>query len=181
MKKFILYSSGLTLLTLVFGLLTVYGFFDVSSGKTQLIGNVAATKTEVDIHNNIVDTIHNIGLQAKKSLETTQALTPETSMIDDLKAKVDKIRKTRESLEQYMERNTFKRNKQTIQQLFKTTYLPTLIQYEYSYRKFFSYASSKAINQKSLDAFSQTISDRFLEYQQAHNIMVEELNRVRRY
>lgn len=180
MKKFIFYGTGLTLATLIFGLLTVYGFFDISDGKTQLIGSISPIRTEVDIHNNIVDTIHRIGLQAKKSEETMRSITPETS-IDELKTIINTLQEKRESLEKQIEGNAFERNKQTIQQLFNATYLPTLIQYERGYRKFFSYASSKALDQKSLETFKKTINSRFAEYQQAHNILVDELNRVRRY
>ncbi|MBD3156477.1 hypothetical protein GF369_01485 [Candidatus Peregrinibacteria bacterium] len=180
MKKFLLYSTGLTIITLTIGILTVFGFFDVSDGQTNLIGNIAPTTTEVDVHNHIVDSIHRIGLRAKDAQETMQSLTPQTP-IDELQIIVDSMVQTQKDLDQYIESHTFKRNKQTIQHLCNTTYFPALIQYEYGYRKFFSFASSKALDQKKLDTFKQTITNRFAEYQQAHNMLVDELNRVRRY
>lgn len=180
MKKFLLYSTGLTLITLAVGILAIFGFFDVSEGQTNLIGSIAPTTTEVDVHNHIVDTIHRIGLRAKHSQEIMQSLEPQAS-IEELQEIVDSMAKTRKALKQYMDNHTFKRNKQTIQHLCNTTYFPALIQYEYGYQKFFSFASSKALDQKTVDAFKQTINSRFAEYQQAHNMLVDELNRVRRY
>lgn len=180
MKKFLIYSAGLTAIILVFGVLSVYGFFDLSNGQAQLIGPSKPIKTEVDIHNQIVDNVHSIGINIRELNSTFNEFEADSD-INTLKKEVQIIEQKRKSLEDYIAKNAFKRNKQTIEETFENQYLPTVISFENKYKKLFAYTSAKPLDDTSLQSFKNSSSKALNNYIEAHNIFVEELNRVRRY
>jgi cupin superfamily acireductone dioxygenase involved in methionine salvage len=180
MKKFLVYSSGVTAFAIVFGILSVYGFFDISDGRAQLIGPSRTIQTEVDIHNQIVDNVHSIGINMRE-LNGTFSEFETTSDINILKEQVKLIESKRKSLEDHVKKNSFKRNKQTIEDTFAKQYLPTVISYENNFNKLFAYTSAKPLDEISLNSFKASAEKTLSNYTQAHNLFVDELNRVRRY
>lgn len=167
-------------MVVVFGILTVYGFFNLSDGKAQLIGSSKVVNTEVDVHNHIVDYVHSIGVGIRdlnillRDFETT-------SDIDLLKEEIDKFIPKTKSLEKYMAKNSFKRNKQIIEETFSQQYLPAVTTYENTFKKLFAYTSAKPLDETSLNSFKNSTEKAFNNYMEVHNTFVEELNRVRRY
>lgn len=180
MKKFLIYSFGITVIAILFGVLSVYGFFDISDGKAQLIGTSKLTITDVDIHNQIVTHTHSIGLDIRDLNEIFQSFQTDSD-VNILKEKIDTIEQQKKLLEDYMARNSFRRNKQKIEDTFSEKYIPSVSKYENTYKKIFSYASTKPFDETSLNSFKDSANRAFQNYINAHNTFVDELNRVRRY
>lgn len=170
MKKFLIYSSGLTAIVLVFGILSVFGFFDLSDGKAQLIGPSKVMNTEVDIHNKIVDNVHEIGNMARDLNEKFKTFDL-SSDINSLKTDVEKISQNKKSLEDTMKKSS----------IFNEEYLPAVAAYENSYKKLFAYTGAKPLDEAVLNSFKNSAQKAFEQYVNAHNSFVDELNRVRRY
>jgi hypothetical protein len=180
MKKFFIYSSGLTAIVLVFGILTVYGFFNVSDGKAQLIGPSKTSNTQVDVHNQIVNSIHSIGTNARDLNETFKNFQT-TSDIKIIKDQLEKISQREKSLEENMNKNSLQNNRQAIGTIFKEKYLPAVKSYEGSYEKLLAYTSAKPLDETSLGSFKESANKSYQNYIEAHNAFVDELNRLRRY
>lgn len=180
MKKFLIYSAGLTAIAIVFGILSVYGFFDLSDGQAQLIGPSTPIKTEVEIHNEVVDKVHLIGINIKELNETFSEFQTDSD-VDILKEQIQILEQRRKSLEDHINKNAFKRNKQAIEDIFAEQYLPTVEKFENNYKKLFAYTSEKPLDDISLQSFKNSSWKALNNYIEAHNIFVEELNRVRRY
>ena len=180
MKKFLIYSSGLTAIVLVFGILTVYGFFDLSDGRAQLIGPSKPINTEVAVHNQIVNGVHSIGNNVRDLSEIFRDFQT-TSDIQIIKDQLDKISQRKNSLEDQMNTSSLKRGRQTIEDVFNEKYLPAVTAYENSYKKLFAYMEAKPLDETSLSSFKETAEQSYQNYIQAHNAFVDELNRFRRY
>jgi len=180
MKKFLTYSFGITILAIIFGVLSVYGFFDVSDGQANLIGSSRTINTGVGIHNHIVDVVGEIGVDARDlnnffiSFETTSDVTILTEKVDSLLQK-------KTILKGCMQRAEFRHNKEKIENVFYQKYLPALKSYCNSFKRVLQYSATKPFDDRSLNSFKQTSVKFFNQYQNAHNLLVEELNRARRY
>ncbi|MBA4336369.1 hypothetical protein C0416_01160 [bacterium] len=179
MKKFLIYSSGLTAIVLVFGILTVYGFFDISDGKAQLIGPSKVENTQVEAHNQIVNGVHSVGNNARDLNEIFKNFQT-TSDIQTIKDQLDKISQKKSSLEDHINKSALK-NRQAIEDIFNEKYLPAVTAYENSYKKLFAYMEAKPLDETSLGSFKEASQKAFAEYTEAHNTFVDELNRFRRY
>ncbi|MCD6109197.1 hypothetical protein J7J83_00320 [bacterium] len=180
MKKFIIYISGLTVLVLILGVLIVYGFFDVSGGKAQLIGSSKITNIGLDIHNHIVETVNEIGIGTRDLNDLFADFNLESD-IGILEEKVNNISHEIELIKNYMNKNQFRRNKEKIEETFNTDYIIKLINYENAYKRVLAYAKENAFDDISLNSFKKTCQKVFDDYREAHNLFTDQLNRVRRY
>lgn len=158
----------------------MYGIFDISDGQAQLIGPSKAVKSEVYIHNQIVNYVHDIGISTRDTNNLLNSLGTDLD-INILKEEISKLSQEKKSLIDYMGQNSFKRNKQIIEETFENQYLPTVKSYENTYRKLFAYTTAKPLDEISLNSFKEESQKAFEAYTNAHNTFVDELNRVRRY
>ena len=106
MKKFLLYSSIFTVIILVLGILFVYGVFDISQGRSQLIGSLHGV-TEMDMHNQVVEYAHDIGISTTDGWNQFNSLEPESDLYNFKKAVTD-TQKRKDDLSDYIENHSFR-------------------------------------------------------------------------
>jgi hypothetical protein len=135
MKKILLYSFGGTFLTMIVGGLFVMGVFNFSTGAANLIGAEVGLhgSSEIDIHNQIVRDIHDIGNKTKEiiaMIEVEGDITDEAA-ITALAAAGQDIQNKLKDLTALFEGNSFKIDKQVVKDTFLNDYKPAVEELSY--------------------------------------------------
>jgi hypothetical protein len=126
MKKFLLYSGSITGITLLFGILFVYGVFDFSEGKSQLIGDAQTSSYETNLHNNIVEYTHNLGnlmMDAQAAINSFQ----DGDDLEPFKQKFEQIKLENDSLDSLMSNSAFEHKQESIRTEYFEKYRPALV------------------------------------------------------
>ena len=168
MKKFLLYLSATTGIVLVTGVLFVFGVFDFSDGKAQLIGPAHSAADDAELHNRVVDLVHTIGISTQEAVDILNGLKEEDD-ISTFSVKVDEIAAKRENLVMIFGQNTFIKNRVAIKDAFNTNYLPSLDAWIEAGQK------AKESREK------ESLMNLQAEFIKAHNEYVDVLNNERKY
>ncbi|MBN1494361.1 hypothetical protein JW911_01340 [Candidatus Peregrinibacteria bacterium] len=135
MKKILLYSLGVTLLTMVVSALFVFGVINFSSGTTNLIGAGIGLhgSHELEIHNQIVEDIHFIGNKIKwlySAINVEGDITDEAIITSFITAG-EGLQEKLNNLTALFNGNTYTNDKQIIEDTFKNDYKPALEELSY--------------------------------------------------
>jgi hypothetical protein len=109
MKKWFIYISALTVVTLLAGVLFVYGAFDFSFNRAHLIGGTTRESVEKNLHDRVVIYLHDIGNQFQE-LSTFDI----TSNLDEANRKNNTLKENQARLNEFFNTNTFTKRQQPI-------------------------------------------------------------------
>lgn len=179
MKKFLFYSTIFTVLVLVFGILFIYGVFDVSQGQSRLIGSLHAS-SEMDVHNQIVEYVHDIGISTSDGWNNFNSLTPESDLTAFRKAISDTKRK-KDDLSKYIEAHTFSKKGMEIKNTFNESYQPALEKWLNSFSKTNAFFEEQPVTEENVNSFKGMLSNAHQAFIEAHNAYTEVLNSTRKY
>lgn len=179
MKKLFLYSIGITGVIVVFGLLFVFGIFDFSSGKSELIG-ASESNSEIDIHNKIVEYVHDVGNITNEITDIFNELS-QGADISNFNQKADGIVLKKKEFVNFMDINMYIIGRGEIKEEFNNNYLPALEKCINAFLKAKAYFEAKPVTEENLGMFKGSIENAYNAYIEAHNSYTEVLNSKRKY
>ncbi len=169
MKKFLLYSLVITMFVVVMGTMFIFGIFDIRDGSVNLIGYNTQVNP-VDMHNEIVDSLHTIALNSQNAHDLYFELN-ESSDLNDLEKTVniieDKMFKLKKLVLQYGDEVMIDGHK---------IYGNTLEKLVNNYLKSLTFFSQKGLLQENIDSFKNSLEFGQNELNTAHNTFTEILN-----
>lgn len=177
MKKLVLYSLGFTGFILVIGLLFIYGVFNFSEGKAELIQTMHSSH-EMNLHNSIVENVHDIGNLMTESFDINNAF--------EIKANVEKINAKKDNLNLIVENGEFITKQEQLKTSFYNVYKPALEAWTDKATKTIEEMTTEGVEQppnaetmKSI--FKNAVQAEYQLYIEAHNEFTEILNKARKY
>lgn len=192
MKKFILYSSVVTGITLIVGILFIYGVFDFNEGKSQLIGSLyASASNQLNLHNRIVNNVHGIGILTDEANKTLQSF-EECADFAPFASIVDTVSSNKEALDTLFEMNSFNRGRKDIAAGYEETYKPALENWLIACKKMIpkepppveegeELVEIPPPTAEEIQSYKDTLSAIQQMYVGAHNEYVDVLNKERQY
>jgi len=175
MKKFLSYSIIATIFIVVFGVMFIFGFFDLKLGQLNLVGSSEITFDPVKVHNEIVEQVHDVAMYTKQTRDLYHSLTPENNF-ETLKKELEIIEDNKDELEKIVNNQQFADQQYDTLELFNKEYQPTLEEWLNTYLKAVTYFEEKEFTQESIDSFHGVINIAEKEFGTAHNNLVDELN-----
>ncbi len=200
MKKFLIYSSSITGITVLFGILFVYGVFDFSEGKSQLIGPAHLSSYEIDLHNDIVEHAHGLGnliMEAQATIDTLE----NGGDIGFFKQQFEQIKKESDLFDFLMQDSAFEHKQEAIKTKYFEIYRPALVSWINGAAKIIDAytapeqepptekdkAEEPAIEGEvepqpiDLPALKETLKNSYNQFIEAHNEYIDVLNKRRKY
>lgn len=180
MRKFLLYSSAFTVLIVIIGIIVIFDVFDFSRGKSQLIGSSYNTDNQIETHNKIVGYVHNIGNTIKNihsvyyNMQTSADLAFFVESIENLKNQ-------RKTFENYMQQIYSQNIEKDIKNTFNKDYLPAVKDFENQCFNASVFFKQQGFSDKHRKLFESTLSQKYFEFIEKHNLYSSTLNKNRRY
>lgn len=194
MKKFLIYSGALTGITIIFGILFVYGIFDFSEGKSQLIGPVHSASSETDLHNKIVEYTHNIG-NLMMEAQTTISVFGDGGDLSIFKQQFEQIKRENDLMDSLMQNTVFEKKQEALQTEYLEKYRPALVSWINGAAEIINAYTPPAQEEPAdagqepatrqpapnLPTLKETLNASYNQFIEAHNEYVDELNKSRKY
>ncbi|MFC1655478.1 hypothetical protein ACFL3C_01285 [Patescibacteria group bacterium] len=203
MKKFLIYSSSITGATIILGILFVYGVFDFTEGKSQLIGPTHLSSYEMDLHNDIVEYTHGLGNLMMDTQATIGAF-EDGGDLGPFNQKFEQIKRENDLLDSLMQNSVFESEQEAIQTEYFETYRPALVSWINSAAEIIkAYAPPEEVVPEeqiavegeevvaeepptepepiNLPALKETLQGSYIQFIEAHNEYIDVLNKRRKY
>jgi predicted PurR-regulated permease PerM len=178
MKRLVLYSLTFTGIVIIFGLFFIYGVFDFSQGKAELITTMHSS-SEMDLHNDVVDHVHDIGNLTTEIFEINN--------VYEIGTKVEKIEKHKNELTSIIENRAFTKKQEQIKENFYEIYQPALETWVNEATRLVKEATAEpeegeeVVEEKEEIIFQDAIKAVHELYIEAHNEYTNVLNKARKY
>lgn len=180
MKKFLLYSSALTIFVVLVGLIVIFDIFDLSKGKSQLIGTFQTTENRVLFHNKIVEQVHNIG-NLNRDIRMTYYGIQHPDEISFFTDSLKNLHNQRKTLENYMQQFSLQNTENELYKAFQDNYLPAVKDFENKCLNAVDFFQQQGFSKNNRERFENKISEAYYKYIEKHNYYSEILNKNRRY
>lgn len=192
MKKFLLLSSAVAGVTIIVGILFVYGVFDFNDGKSQLIGSLyASASAELNLHNRIVDNVHGIGILTGEANKTMQSF-EEGADFAPFASIVDTVASNRDALNSIFEKNSLNKGQKRIVEGYEEIYRPALENWLTACKKMIPKETKPVEGEEITSEIIQPTAEEMQQFKDelnavqkmyvgAHNEFVDILNKERQY
>lgn len=167
--------SIFTVLILLAGVLFVYGAFDFTFGRAQLIGGSKQSQEKI-LHDKIVVSLHDIGNQIQELI-----VFDITSDLDEALRKVETLKAKRDKLTDLFEDNTFTSKQKPLKDSYYKIYKPPLDAFIEMFEKAGGYYYENELTEENKNLYSEELQKSSEALIEAHNEHINIVNAKRKY
>ena len=179
MKKLLIYSLIIITFSFLTGAMFVYGVFDFNDGKSQLIDS-QQNKSEAEIHNEIVESIHGISTNAISATESLLTFEPYGDA-NPFHNYFSQFKSSKKTLLHAIETDNFSARQIILKDEFLQNYAQPIENFENIGIEIAAYLNEETLDPEKILSFKTNLQASLDKLIEAHNNYIVTLNKKRRY